>query len=231
VVAEKPCGARLEKELRQALGIKSVDLFTSETELKGREWDGVVVYARGAHMAHRGVRAAVYSSMNGTVALWAVAPPAAHDRILGATAPKAVEFERRTDTGVAIVARAAGGGHKEDRDQEVDILGQRSIKGARTRFFLVWTTDAGGWGTLRWLVIQTIVRVVPEAEIFVFANKLPEDHFNDYPQVRLVRYDEVALFDDTPLAAWARNMPQWREVCRCRWRRWGGGGGERTWLH
>lgn len=211
VIADKACGMKLAKELRQRLGVARPKLHVSEESLAGQTYDSVVVYGRGPHAAHRGLRAAVYSSRR-LVAVWAAAPLTTHDSITASTHPMSNVFVRQAKDSIALVAQGAEGEHEHNDGDVVDILGATSRGGAATRYFFVWTTDASGWGRLRWLVIDRLVQVVPEAEVYVFANHLPKNHFQKYPNVHLVQYDEVRLFDDTPLAAWASDMPRWKKV-------------------
>lgn len=85
---------------------------------------------------------------------------------------------------------------------------------AASRYFLIWTTGKETFDKLRFTVLDRLFLTVPGAEVFVYANKLPEDMFESYTStgknVKLVRYSETALFDGTPLARWAVNMDEWK---------------------
>jgi hypothetical protein len=86
---------------------------------------------------------------------------------------------------------------------------------ASARYFLIWTTGKDTFGKLRYAVLDRLFATVPHAEVYVYANLLPNDMFDDYlarnMSVTLVRYDEVHIFDGTPLARWASDMDKWRQ--------------------
>lgn len=110
---------------------------------------------------------------------------------------------------VAVIAKG-GIVHEE----QIVIEGVKSRKSAEKRYFLTWTTDAATWmaSPLRWLVIEQLFKIVPDAEVFMFSNHLPIDFFSKFPNVHLIRYSESRLFHHTPLQGWAENIEQWKKV-------------------
>lgn len=119
-------------------------------------------------------------------------------------------INRYTTPFVAIVARKT---NASSSPTTISIEGISTNGPADKRYFLTWTTDKRSWeqSPLRWLVVKKLLSTVPDAELFIFANKLPVNFFKQYRQIRLVRYDEHSFFAGTPLEAWAR-VDKWKTV-------------------
>lgn len=119
-------------------------------------------------------------------------------------------INRYTTPVVAIAARKT---KVPSPPTNVSIEGISTAGPADKRYFLTWTTDKRSWeqSPLRWLVVKKLLSTVSDAELFVFANKLPVNFFKGYRRVHLVRYDEHSFFTGTPLEAWAR-VEKWKIV-------------------
>jgi hypothetical protein len=149
VIAEEKCGKRLARELRRALACNRVEVYTSEENLSRRTYDAVLIYGAGTHDAYRGLRAGIRVSKR-LVAVWAQVSGAAQQQLMASVTPLDVSFVAATRHGIAITAELKDLAAAQ-RSRAVDILGHGSSGGAGTRYFLVWTTDAKGWGLLRYV--------------------------------------------------------------------------------